>query len=98
MKKFEVGDLVKISDGYSKWLNEVADDIYSVGGNLKLKTYEDILDYGLNRFSYQNALDIFCIIEGDNGYSCEDFAYRVYCFNQLGFGFQYVSSHDLEKL
>lgn len=96
--KFKIGQLVKLTNSYNKWCNDHAFENYSRSGILHLLSLEEILDHGINQFSYINGMDIYALIEGDNGYKKDAFAYRVYYFNELGFGWGYIGPKDLEKL
>jgi len=99
--KFKVGELLRFTERYNKWVSDFADENHSVSGVLKFSSYEEIVRYGLDRFSNPNSLDIYALIEGDNGsfgHDEEYFAYRVYFFNELGYGWGYVEPKDLERL
>lgn len=96
--KFKVGELVRFTEDYSKWFRECADEVHSVAGIFRFRSMEDILGWGVDRFSHENGLEVFALIEGDNGEQGQYFAYRVYFFNELGFGTCFIEPEHLERL
>lgn len=96
--KIKEGEIYKLTDFRNKWFGEQSDSLFHCLGRIKMESVEDVVNYGVWRFSYENELDIYCLVEGNNGYKGEDFAYRVYFFNQLGSGWCYIDPKDLEKL
>lgn len=97
-RKFKVGDFVRITDTYNKWNKDHSDEVYSIAGKLKVETAADVSDYALHRFSYECELDVYGIIEGDNGHASDTFAYRVYMFNELGEATTLIEPQNLERL
>jgi hypothetical protein len=97
-RKFKQGELYKLTDVYTQWLHEYSDVIHEFGGSIYVKTNDDLMSYGLDKFSYPNKLEIFAIIEGSNQRVGSEFAYRCYIFNELGEDVTYVEPRHLEKI
>lgn len=99
--KFKEGQLVRFSRKYVKWLADHADEMHSVCGEIKIIDNDYLNTYGLDKFSNQNNLDIYCLIVGDNrhfGYTGKDVCHRVYMFNQIGQGYCYIEDSNLRRL
>jgi hypothetical protein len=96
--KYKVGEIYKLNKESLKWHSEYADGMHSVSGKVKVDSHNSLMAYGIDRFSYENGLDIYVLIEGDNGYNIPAFAYKCYVFNELGEDWGWFAGHSLEKL
>jgi len=96
--KFKEGEIYKMTKKSLEWYADYAEEGFSVSGIVKVETHEDLLHYGLERFSFQNNKDIYMLVEGSNEYSEDCFAYKCYIFNELGHGWGYFEPSSMEKL
>lgn len=97
-KKIKIGELYKLTKECVKWHYDHADIINSVGGVIRVETHEDLMSYGLDKFAYSNNLNVYALVERDNGHDDYSFAYRCYIFNELGEAWHWFSPESLEKL
>ena len=107
MKKLKPGTEVKISQKYLEWEQQNADEMYVFPSlfmdkdqtNWSGETRSELLSgYLMWRYSFQYEKDVHGVIVGDNGYEGDEFAYLVWCVNQIGEDAVYLNVEDVEEL
>jgi len=94
----KLGELYKLRKKSNKFYSDHADSFNSFEGKLQIRSNEELLSYGLDKFSFINKLDIYVIPIRENGHTGNLFGYQCYAFNELGEAIHIFGTNELELL